>query len=377
MTESQKRALGFATAIALIGGAYFLRSYFLLIAFAAIVAFTFNPLYKVLLRSGRRPGSAASITFFASLLAFIVPITLVVLVSIHQIVNLVHVVTEAHYSANVSDLLKHAVDTINRTLKSAHIPYTLSVDTVTNGLGHALKTFGSSLLSSATSSVSSFFAFFTLAIIYVYVFLSMLVKQDRLIETVHALNPLGPKISELYVQRIGAMTKAMVRGQFVIAIAQGLTDAVLLYIAGLHGTFFFFFLLLTTLSIIPLGGGIVAIPIGIIMVLTGNVWQGLVVILGHIIIVTNIDNVLRPNLVPREARLDPALTLLAVFAGLGFFGFLGIILGPVVMILIVTTIQVFMDVYRGNDVSHTRPTPNSQKRRRWLFFGKRAKQTAV
>lgn len=346
VSPSQKKALGIATAVALIGGAYFLKSYFLLIVFAAIVAFIFNPLYKWLLRRGRRPGIAASLTFFATLLAFIVPIALVIVVSIHQILSLVHTITNTHYSANVSDLLKHGVDTVNRTFKSLHIPYTLTADTVTNGLSHALKTFGSSLLSNITSSVSSFFIFFTLAIIYVYVFLSILIRQDRLIQTFHALNPLGSDISRLYMKKTAAMTKAMARGQFIIAFAQGLTDAVLLYIGGLHGTFIFFLLLLTFLSIIPLGGGIIAIPIGVVMLLTGHIWQGLLVILGHLIIVTNIDNVLRPRLVPREARLDPALTLLSVFAGLRFFGFLGIIIGPILMILIVTTIQVYVDVYR-------------------------------
>ena len=365
VSQSQKRALGIATAVALIGGIYFLKAYFLLIAFAAIIAFTFNPLYKYLTRHGRRPGTAASITFFASLLAFIIPVTLVVLVSVHQILGLVHNITNSHYSTNMSDLLKHAVDTVNRTLQSFHIPYKLTVPAVTNGLSHGLKTFGSSLLSGLTSSIGSFFVFFTLAIIYVYVFLSMLTKQDRLIETVHALNPLGPDISHLYIKRIAAMTKAMVRGQFIIAAAQGLTDALLLYIGGLHGTFIFFFMLLTVLSIIPLGGGIIAIPIGVVMLLTGHIWQGLVIIIGHLIIVTNIDNVLRPNLVPREARLDPALTLLSVFAGLRFFGFLGIIIGPVTMILIVTTIQVFMEVFRGGEPVDHASKPRHKKWLRW------------
>lgn len=347
VSQSQKKALGITTALAILVGIYFLRGYFLLIAFATIVAFTFNPFYKWLLKRGRRPSSAASLTFLASLLALLIPIALVIAVSVHQILILVHDVTQGGYSTNVNDLLKHAVDSVNRVAESLHVSWRLTVDDITNGLSHALKALQSSLLSTLTASVSSFFAFFTLAIIYIYVFLSLLVKQDVLLDTVHRMNPLGTKISSLYVSRMAAMTKAMVRGQFIIALAQGFTDALLLYLAGMHSTFFFFLLVLTVLSIIPLGGGIIAIPIGIIMLFTGNVWGGLLVIFGHIVIVTNIDNVLRPRLVPQEARLDPALTLLAVFAGLGFFGFLGIILGPVLMILIVTTIQVFLEVYHG------------------------------
>jgi predicted PurR-regulated permease PerM len=176
--------------------------------------------------------------------------------------------------------------------------------------------------------------------------MSLLVNQDKLLALFHQINPLGPRISKLYAERTAVMTKAMARGQFIIAFVQGTTDALLLYLAGLHSLFFFFVVLLTALSIIPLGGGIVAIPIGIGMILTGHIWQGALVVLGHILIVTNEDNVMRPRLVPQEARLDPALTLVSVFSGLAMFGFLGIVIGPVIMILIVTTIQVFMEVFK-------------------------------
>ncbi|HET7060494.1 MAG TPA: AI-2E family transporter [Candidatus Saccharimonadales bacterium] len=377
VTGSQKRALGIATALAILIGIYFLRGYFLLIAFAAIVAFTFNPFYQRLLRRGRRPGTAASLTFLLSLLALIVPLTIVILVSVHQILLLVHNIAQSNYSTNLSDLLKHFVDACNRTLASLHISYRLSVNTLTSGLSHTLNGVKSTLLNTVASSVSSFFTFFSLAIIYIYVFLSMLTKQDVLLKTVHRLNPLGTEISRLYTHRMAAMTKAMVRGQFIIAISQGLTDALLLYLAGMHSTFFFFFLLLTVLSVIPLGGGIVAIPIGIVMLFTGNVLGGLLIIIGHLIIVTNIDNVLRPKLVPAEARLDPALTLLAVFSGLRFFGFLGIIIGPVLMILLVTTIQIFMEVYRdvdavGLDEADKGDHPSARRRSRFLFWRKKS-----
>ena len=71
------------------------------------------------------------------------------------------------------------------------------------------------------------------------------------------------------------------------------------------------------------------------------------VVVFHLIVVTSIDNVLRPFLVPKSAHLSPALMLLSVFAGLGMFGFWGIVLGPVLMIIIVTTISVYLAVYKG------------------------------
>ncbi len=56
---------------------------------------------------------------------------------------------------------------------------------------------------------------------------------------------------------------------------------------------------------------------------------------------------MRPILVPRDARLNSALMLMAVFAGIAMFGPWGIVIGPVLMIVIVTTIDVYLAVYKG------------------------------
>ena len=83
----------------------------------------------------------------------------------------------------------------------------------------------------------------------------------------------------------------------------------------------------------------------------------------HLLVVTNIDNVLRPLLVPRAARLDPALMLLAVFAGIAMFGFWGLIIGPVLMIIIVTTISVYLAVYKGGELESAADAPKPRSRR--------------
>jgi predicted PurR-regulated permease PerM len=164
---------------------------------------------------------------------------------------------------------------------------------------------------------------------------------------VRRLNPLGEEIADLYMAKMGAMVKGTVMGQFVIAVCQGVAGAVSIYIAGFHQGFFLFAVLLSALSVIPLGSGIVTIPFGVGMMLFGNIFGGLFVILFHVIAVTNIDNFLRPILVPKAARLDSALMLLAVFAGIAMFGAWGIVIGPVLMIVIVTTISVYLSVYKG------------------------------
>jgi predicted PurR-regulated permease PerM len=119
--------------------------------------------------------------------------------------------------------------------------------------------------------------------------------------------------------------------------------------------------------VIPLGSGIITIPFGVGMMLFGNVFGGLFVVLFHIIVVTNIDNFLRPILVPREARLDSALMLLAVFAGIAMFNFWGIVIGPVLMIVVVTTISVYLAVYKGVPLDQFDDEPEEPGRLRRLL----------
>jgi predicted PurR-regulated permease PerM len=149
----------------------------------------------------------------------------------------------------------------------------------------------------------------------------------------------------LYLDKIGAMVRGTVQGQFIIAIAQGFIAALTFALLGYPDYFFILFVVFSVLSVIPLGAGIIAIPLAIIMALFGQVWQGIVIVLQHVLINSNIDNILRPILVPKKARLDSALMLLSVFAGIRLFGFLGIVIGPTIMIIIVTTIRVYLDVF--------------------------------
>jgi predicted PurR-regulated permease PerM len=198
----------------------------------------------------------------------------------------------------------------------------------------------------------------------------MLIHKQKLVQLIRQLNPLGEHITDMYLSKMAAMVKGTVNGQFVIALCQGLAGAISIYLGGFHEGFFVFFLILTLLSVVPLGSGIITIPFGLGMILFGNIWGGVFVVLWHIIVITNIDNILRPILVPPAARLDPALMLLAVFAGINMFGFWGLVIGPVLMILIVTTIKVYLAVFRQVplDAGKTQPVPvqataQRQKRR--------------
>jgi len=347
-TLSQKRALAVATVIALVFGAYFLRGFFILIVVAAVVAYLFNPLYDRL--TARFSSSmSATLTLLTALAVVIIPICGAVAFGVMQISNMIRSVSDWVGRTDLSGLGDKTLKAVNTLLDK--VPFMKSTEITTDQVQHWVVTFaqrtGEWGLDFLQGALGGLFGGLTAAIIFLYVFISLLVNGDELRLLIRRLNPLGEEATDLYLAKMAAMVRGTVRGQFVIAVVQGVAGAISIYIAGFHDGFFIFAVLLSALSVIPLGSGIVTIPFGIGLVLFGNVIGGIFVIAFHIIVVTNIDNVLRPILVPKEAKLDSALMLLSVFAGITMFGFLGIVIGPVVMIVIVTTISVYLWVYKG------------------------------
>ena len=293
-TLTQKRALAVATVIAILFAAYFLRVYFMLIVVAAIAAHLFTPLFVRLTKRFSK-GLAASLTLLAAIGSVIVPIGLLVL--------LAGWIGRTDLSALGEKALRFVDDLIARAPFANG--YRVTPDSLRAGITSTAQHVGQWLLGLVQNAAGSVFGAVTAAILFLYVFISLLTNREQIRNLIGQLNPLGEDVTDLYLDRMGVMVRATVRGQFVI------------------------------------------------------VW--------HLLVVTNIDNMLRPFLVPREARLDPALMLLAVFAGIAMFGAWGIIVGPVVMIVIVTTINVYLAVFRG--VPMDQPEEADEKPRRNKLFG--------
>lgn len=366
-TLTQRRALAVFTVIALGFGAYFLRGYFVLIVVAAVGAYLFTPLFRLLSR--RVPaGLAATGTLLAALVAVIVPVGLSVFLAVAQITRTAGDVAEWVQATDPNALGDKALKFVNGLLE--RVPFVhveLTMDSVREAMVDVAQKGGEQLLHLLQGAVGGAVGAITASIIFLYVFLALLTHREELQTLIRRLNPLGSEVTDLYLAKMGSMVRGTVGGQFVIAFCQGVAGAASIYIAGFHQAFFVFAILLSALSVIPLGGGIVTIPFGIGMALFGNVAGGVFVVAFHLIVVTNIDNFLRPILVPRDARLNSALMLLAVFAGIGMFGFWGIVIGPVLMIIIVTTIDVYLAVYHGVPMeSHDEEPGEPKPGRKWL-----------
>lgn len=369
-TDTQKRALAVVTILALLVGAWFLSGFFILIIMAAVSAYLFTPIYN---RFRRRLGTglSATLTLLCALLIVIIPVTAVIYLAVVQISQMVNTVNDWLADTDLSELGDRTLQLVNDALHRAPFLDDVSVspDSIRDGVVTVSQHVGEWLLGVLQGAVGGVAGAIAASIVFLYAFISLLINQERVVMLIRRLNPLGEEMTDLYLSKAGAMVRGTVMGQFVIALCQGVAGAGSIYIAGFPEGFFLFAVLLTALSVIPLGGGIVTIPFGIGMMFFGNIPGGAFVVLFHLLVVTNIDNVLRPVLVPRSARLDPALMLLAVFSGIALWGFWGLVIGPVLMILIVTTISVYLWVYKGVELEDfTSDDEGGPPTRRWRRF---------
>ena len=148
-----------------------------------------------------------------------------------------------------------------------------------------------------------------------------------------AVARISPARGEHMLDVAGATTRAVVYGILGTALAQGVLMAIGLYIAGIRAapllglvTFF--------LSPVPVGPPMVWIPAGLYLIFgAGETAWGIFVLLWGLLIVSSVDNVLKPILISRGSDLPFMLVILGVFGGVIAFGFIGVFLGPVLLAL--------------------------------------------
>lgn len=132
----------------------------------------------------------------------------------------------------------------------------------------------------------------------------------------------------------------------LLAFIQGICACILFWVCGLDEPFFWG-IICGVFSFIPfVGSAIVWLPAGILMLAQNQVWQGVTVLSCGIIIIANVDNVFRFVLQKRFADIHPIITVLGVIIGLDWFGFTGIIFGP----LLISFFLILLKSYRKDHI---------------------------
>ena len=91
----------------------------------------------------------------------------------------------------------------------------------------------------------------------------------------------------------------------------------------------------------PPGGGA---PAAILKLMAGQTWQGLGLLIYGFVIVMNVDNVVRPRLIANYAQIHPVVILIGIIGGTQVFGFIGILVGPVIFAVFLRLLKFFAEL---------------------------------
>jgi predicted PurR-regulated permease PerM len=164
---------------------------------------------------------------------------------------------------------------------------------------------------------------------------------ESILKRLKYLSPLDERYEDEFINKFGSMSRATIKGVLVIAIIKGVLGGLTFWIFGITGPILWG-VVMVILSIIPLVGvWLVMIPAGIVMMVMGDVWQGITIILIGVVFIGNIDNVLNPILVGRDTGMHELLIFLSTIGGLSVFGIMGFLVGPMIASMLVTLLHVY------------------------------------
>jgi predicted PurR-regulated permease PerM len=132
------------------------------------------------------------------------------------------------------------------------------------------------------------------------------------------------------IQLAGDTMRGVVYGIMGTALAQAALATIGFYIAGIHAALFLG-LVVFFASLIPFGTPFVWVPVGIWLLTQDQIWQGIFLLAWGTLLISWVDNILKPYFISREGRLPFVLVFLGVLGGVVAFGFIGVFLGPVLL----------------------------------------------
>jgi len=148
--------------------------------------------------------------------------------------------------------------------------------------------------------------------------------------------------------KFGKVTFAIVYGHMVVALIQGLLGGIGFFIFGVSSPVIWGIVMAFAALIPFIGTGIVWLPAALFKLFSGisagnsnEIIGGVLFILYGVILISSIDNVLRPKIISNKAKVHPVLILVGVLGGLYLIGTVGAVVGPLVLALFVTFVRAY------------------------------------
>ncbi len=299
-------ALGIFFAIAL-------RPYYVAILSSIILFTLFNPLYNFFVKKvfkGKKILSVA-LVLLAILLVVIIPLMSMGFLIVNEAVQLsgsgtvkevANLAEKFIGKEQVSDMIEKSTSSILNYIKDSFIVI-----------------------------ISSIIDFFVSIIIMFFLLFFMFTQSHKIDKAIRNFLPFSDQNVNKLVNNSINVTKSTIWGSGLIAIMQGLLIGIGFLIFGIEGALVWG-LIAGILSFIPgLGVPMVYIPASAFMFLDKDYVGAIGILLWGIVLVSSIDNILRPTIGKKLGKIHPLITLIGVIVGIKYFSIIGIVIGPLLL----------------------------------------------
>jgi predicted PurR-regulated permease PerM len=331
-------------------GSLFLLGWLLLpflsiLIIGAVISGICYPVYRILQRRNKiGPSIASLLTCLLIFCLLFVPIVFFVGSLTQQAYGLYQMAKDAAISEQINNLLRdtHVLDRANAVL--ANFDYELTGDELKNAVTDVAKFVGLYLYKQAQAIASNTLAFVVNFILMLMVIYFLLIDGHRLVAYIVDLSPLPTDQEWMLIDKFNGMAGAILIGNGLGGVIQGVLGGVLFWIFGLPSAFLWG-VIMGLLAFLPIIGiGVVLIPTAFLLFIKGRVAAGIFFIIFYFIVSMGVEYLFKPKLVGQRVQMHPLLVFFAIIGGLKLFGILGIIYGP----LVVTAFLTLAQIYRAN-----------------------------
>ncbi|MBB3221132.1 AI-2E family transporter [Pseudoduganella umbonata] len=306
-----------------------------------VFAIVFAPLYAALLNAlGNRPNSAALLALLLILLMVIMPLTMIAasLVdqasAVYSMINTGQIDFNVMFQRVIAALPAWALSVLERfeltNIAMLQDKLTAGAAQISQAAARYAINFGSKALD---------FMISTTVMLYLLFFLF---RDGRTLSArIKRAVPLASRYKKPLFDNFITVIRATVKGNVLVAMAQGALGGLIFWLLDVPGPLLWA-VVMAFLSLLPaVGAAIIWGPVAIYFLITGSVWQGVVLALYGVLVIGLVDNVLRPILVGKDTKLPDYIVLLSTIGGMALFGLNGFVIGPVIAALFIAAWNLF------------------------------------
>lgn len=330
-----------------------IKPFIIPVILAATFTTLFYPLYNRLLKLFRnnRPVSAL-VSCIVLFLCLIVPSYIVIHLVVTELIRFYQTAEPL-----VKELAAQGENSALLMKIRSLIPFDRTVfanTNIMNVVSDAMKSLFSIGSRFINRTSAGFVGLFTTIVITFFTMFYFFLDGNRIVNRLKYLSPIRDDYEDLIISRFLLISRATVMGTLAIGLLQGTIGALTLLIFGIKSWLLWGFVMVL-LAIVPIvGAWVVLIPAGIIQILFGNIWQGVGILTASLVVVSNLDNLIRPRLVGQGAKLHDLVIFFSSLGGIAAFGIMGFIVGPVIASLFISALDIYSIEFRQQLVEANR-----------------------